>query len=479
MESLVPSKLNHPFPWIAIMITGGIISTGGLVYKIAKTSILKSNLHNIVTVVKQENLITNIEVDGTLEPIESIDVSPKYPGRLVQLLTQQGEKVKKGQILALMERAEIRAEGKVAEAKYSQSLAQMEVAKISIPSEIQKAQSQYVKLETKLEKIRTRLRQISKTIPKKVEQFKIELVSSQSNLQLATSRMKRGEELLKEGVITQDDFDELLNDYHKAKAIFLKNETFLKQITSSRNLEINQLRQEVLQVTAEVTEAQIIVEERKKIAKNEFSRLGSLINESKAQLERVVIKFEDTAIRAPFDGLIVRQYAKPGEFINPISFSLNSVVSLARGLKVTTEISKTDISRVKKEQLVTITSNAYPEKLFQGQVTKVFSGTGLKNNIKTSQVTIKLITGENELSPQTNLKVSFLEKNIPNGLTIPNNTIITKEGKTGVVLINEFNRPEFQPVTLGRVWDSRTEIIFGLNPGDKLLINSLKKINNI
>ncbi len=479
MESLVPNKLNHPFSWIVILITGGIMFIGGLTYKIAKTSILKSNIHNIVTVAKQENLITSIEVDGILEPIESIDISPKYPGRLVQLLTQQGKRVKQGQILALMERAEIRAEGKIAEAKYSQSLAEMEAAKISIPSEIQKAQTQHIKLEARLEEIRTRLEQISKTIPKKVEQFKIELVSSQSNLQLATSRMKRSEELLKEGVITQDDFDKLLNDYHKAKAIFLKNETFLKQITSSQNLEINQLRQEALQVKAEVAEAQITVEERKKIAKNEFSRLGSLINESKAQLERVVIKFEDTAIRAPFDGLVVRQYAKPGEFINPISGSLNSVVSLAKGLKVTTGILKTDINRVKKGQRVNITSNVYPEQLFQGQVTKVFSETALKNNIKTPQVTIKLITGENELSPQTNLKVSFLEKNIPNALTIPNNTIITKEGKTGVVLINEFNNPEFQPVTLGRVLDSRTEIIFGLNPGDKLLINSLKKINSI
>ena len=55
------------------------------------------------------------------------------------------------------------------------------------------------------------------------------------------------------------------------------------------------------------------------------------LGEDVAQLEQVVIKFEDTAIRSPYDGLVVKQYAKQGEFINPISASLNSVISLAKG----------------------------------------------------------------------------------------------------------------------------------------------------
>ena len=479
METLVPSKLNRPLPLILIMITGGIIFIGGLTYKVAKTSILKNNLNNIVAVAKQESLITDIEVDGILEPIENVEISPKYPGRLVQLLTKQGEKVKQGQILALMERAEIRAQGKVAEAKYSESLAEMEAAKIRIPSEIQKAQTQHIRAEARLREVQTKLEQVSKKIPKKIEKVKAELVSSQSNLQLSTSRMKRGEELLQEGVISQDDFDKLLNNYHKAKAIFLKNGTSLKQITSSQNLEIDQLRQEALQAKAEVTEAHIVVEEYQKIAKNEFARLESLINGSKAQLEQVVIKFEDTAIRAPIDGLVMRQYASPGEYINPISASLNSIISLAKGLKVTAEIPEIDINRIEQGQLVTITTNVYPEQLFQGQVAKISSEKVLADKTKVFKVTIKLITGQNNLLPEMNLKVSFSEKRIPNTLTIPNNTIITKEGKAGVVLINKFDHPEFQPVILGKVFGNKTQILFGLNPGDKLLINSLKKVNNI
>ena len=284
---------------------------------------------------------------------------------------------------------------------------------------------------------------------------------------------------MQEGIVNQNDFDKLVNDYHKATTIFLKNKTFLKQITNSQNLEINQLRQKVLQSKAEVTEAKIIVDERKKIAKNEFSRLESLINLSKAQLEQVVIKFEDTAIRSPYDGLVVKQYAKPGEFINPISASLNSVISLAKGLKVIAEIPEIDINKVQENQLVTITSDVYPGELFQGKVTRIFSKHIPADNVKVFKVSIQLITGQNKLSPETELKIAFLEKRIPNALTIPNNTIITKEGKVGVLLINEFNKPEFQSVVLGKILNNKTQILSGLNPEDILLVNSFKQVNNI
>lgn len=479
MKIFVPNKLNSPFRWILITITGGIIFIGGLTYKITKTSTLKNNLNNISSTAQKENLIINIKANGVLEPVESIDIGPKYPGRLVQLVTKQGEKVKQGQILALMERAEIRTEGKIADAKYNQSLAEMEAARIRIPSEIQQAQAQFIKVEARLEEIKTKLEQASKRSAKKIEELKKELVLSQSNLQLATSKMKRGEELLQEGIVNQNDFDKLVNDYHKATTIFLKNKTFLKQITNSQNLEINQLRQKVLQSKAEVTEAKIIVDERKKIAKNEFSRLESLINLSKAQLEQVVIKFEDTAIRSPYDGLVVKQYAKPGEFINPISASLNSVISLAKGLKVIAEIPEIDINKVQENQLVTITSDVYPGELFQGKVTRIFSKHIPADNVKVFKVSIQLITGQNKLSPETELKIAFLEKRIPNALTIPNNTIITKEGKVGVLLINEFNKPEFQSVVLGKILNNKTQVLSGLNPEDILLVNSFKQVNNI
>jgi HlyD family secretion protein len=98
----------------------------------------------MTVIAQRETLAVEIEASGVVEPIESVNISPKNPGRLVQLRVEQGMTVKQGDILALMEHTEIKAEGKFAEANYNQALAELEAAKVRIPSEIQQAQTRYM-----------------------------------------------------------------------------------------------------------------------------------------------------------------------------------------------------------------------------------------------------------------------------------------------------------------------------------------------
>jgi HlyD family secretion protein len=49
--------------------------------------------------------------------------------------------------------------------------------------------------------------------------------------------------------------------------------------------------------------------------------------------------------------------------------------------------------------------------------------------------------------------------------------IVTENGKTGVMIPNQQNKPEFKPVTIGITINDQTQILQGLLPGEKVFID--------
>ena len=54
---------------------------------------------------------------------------------------------------------------------------------------------------------------------------------------------------------------------------------------------------------------------------------------------------------------------------------------------------------------------------------------------------------------------------------IPTVAIVTEEGRTGVLIVGNNNQPEFKKVELGTSSGSKTAIISGLEPGEKVFID--------
>ncbi len=478
MDISVPSKLNRPLPWILALMTGGILLVGGLTYKIAKTPVVESEIEKMTVIAQRETLAVEIETSGVVEPIESVNISPKNPGRLVELRVEQGMKVKQGQILALMEHTEIKAEGKFAEANYNQALAELESAKVRIPSEIQQAQTRYIQAKAQLEEAKANLERASQRIPKDIDQIKAQITSAQSRLNLAASRLNSNGKLRQEGAITKDRWNELVNDYDNAKANLIELETRLEQANNTQNPEIYQFQQQARQAEAAMAETQILVEERQRTAKAEIAVLESAAEAAKAQLEQVVIQFQDTAIRAPFDGIVTQKFANPGAFVTPTtsasstaSATSSSIIALARGLKVVAKVPEVDIGMIQQGQPVTVAADAFPNEIFQGQVVLIAPEAVVEENVTSFEVTIGLITGRDKLLSRMNVDVAFLGQQISDALVVPTVAIVTQEGETGVMVADENEQPQFKPVTIGQVLDEKTQILSGLTSGERVFID--------
>ncbi|MDD2582260.1 MAG: efflux RND transporter periplasmic adaptor subunit [Desulfuromonadaceae bacterium] len=85
-----------------------------------------------VTTLEKRDLISQVYGNGTVEAKVVVDVSSKITGRLVELLVDQGDRVKQGQLLARMEDNDVLQQQHQAEAGLNRSAANLSVEQANL-----------------------------------------------------------------------------------------------------------------------------------------------------------------------------------------------------------------------------------------------------------------------------------------------------------------------------------------------------------
>ena len=146
-------------------------------------------------------------------------------------------------------------------------------------------------------------------------------------------------------------------------------------------------------------------------------------------------------------------------------------MALAKGLEVVAKVPEVDVSQLRRGQPVIIQADAYPNQSFEGQVIRVAPEAIVENNVTSFEVTIGLVTGQAELRSKMNVDVVFTGRALENVLTVPTVSIVTLSGQTGVMVPNAEQKSEFQPITIGLVLDEKTQVLSGLESGERIFID--------
>jgi HlyD family secretion protein len=457
-------KLKYPLPWIVGLITGSFILLGTTIYFIVENSGSRSELEELTVPVEQQNLTVQIKASGTVEPIRSVNISPKNPGRLAKLLVEQGDRVKQGQKLAVMENVEIQAQGVEAQANLKQAIANLEEKKVTIAGEIEQAKARLAQAQAQFNQAQAR-------IPKDVDQTRAQLRAAESRLQLSEARIKRNQYLLEQGAITQDSFDELIDDYQNAQANLAEVAQRLEQLKDTSNPELEQL-------AATVAEAKLALQQRQQSADKELASLEAAVESAQAALKQVEVQFVDTILTAPFDGIVTQRYAVEGAFVTPTtsasstaSATSTSILAIAQGLEVVAKVPEVDIGQLTPGQKVKILADAYPEDIFFGTVKSIAPEAIVEENVTSFEVKIALMTGQDKLLSKMNVDATFLGQELNDALVVPTVAIVTQEGKQGVMILNEKNKPEFKPIKIGLTLGDKTQVLEGLTTSERVFID--------
>ena len=466
----IGKKVKYPWRWLMGFIASGVLIAG-------TTATIKSiqqknrpiDVTKLTVPVEAKSVTVRITASGKVQPVQSVNISPKSPGLLAALNVEQGDTVKQGQIIARMDNSEIKMRILQYEANLEQVKAQLAESQAgSRPEEIAQGKARVDQAQAQLVIIRdgNRLQEI--------QQAQAQVDSAKASLELTQSRVKRYQDLAKDGAISQDSLEQYVSENSKAKA----------------NLEEAQRRLSLLKVgnrNQDIQKQEAIVNQEKEGLRKlengdrpqEIARLKAAVSSAEAQLKQQQIQLEDTIIRAPFSGIVTQRYATVGAYVSPAisassdaSATSTSIVAVAKGLEVLAKVPEVDIPQVKQGQKVEIAIDAYPDEVFQGRVRLIAPEAVVEQNVTSFQVRVAIDQTANKLRSGMNVsEVTFIGNNIDNALLIPQELIVTKKGKTGVWLLGEKNKPQFKFVTIGANIDNQIQVLEGLKAGDRIFID--------
>ncbi|MEQ8959432.1 MAG: biotin/lipoyl-binding protein, partial [Coleofasciculus sp. C2-GNP5-27] len=314
-------KVKNPLPWVMGIITSSLLIVGGLGYYwviAAKPDTVE--LDELTVPVDVQDLAVQITANGTVQPIQTVNLSPKTSGRLVKLEVEQGDRVDAGDVVAVMEQEDVKARFLGARADLQQAQARLAEAQAGPrPEEIAQAKQRF-------QQAQARLAEALIGNPREIDQAVAQAQTASSRLDLATVRVQRYKYLVEEGVVSQDRFDEALTEARTAKAQLEEAKQRLAQVRNTKNTE-DETSPEIVQLKAAVNEAGFAVQELLKgTRKEEITQLEAAVEAAKAQTQAAYIQLQDTIIRAPFPGIITQKYATVGAFVTPTT-SASSTVS--------------------------------------------------------------------------------------------------------------------------------------------------------
>ena len=134
-----------------------------------------------------------------------------------------------------------------------------------------------------------------------------------------------------------------------------------------------------------------------------------------------------------------------------------------------------DVGQLQPGQQVEIVADAYPDRVFLGKVKRIAPEAVVEDNVTSFEVRVTLLTGQDQLRSKMNVDVTFLGQKLKDTLVVPTVAIVTQEGETGVMIVNEDNKPEFKPVTIGLTLRDKTQVLEGLSNKDRVFIDLPKE----
>ncbi|MDZ7993404.1 MAG: efflux RND transporter periplasmic adaptor subunit [Nostoc sp. EfeVER01] len=472
IEIPVIGKVKYPLRWLMGLMAGSALVVGTITtYTLVNQGTNKEDIAQLTVPVAAQNVTLRITASGKVVPVQSVNISPKNPGVLSQLYVEQGDRIQQGQILARMDSAGIEAQRSQYRANLAQSQAQLAQAVAgSRPQEIAQAKARLAQAQAQLAAAKAGNR------PQEIAQSQSQVDAAQARVNYTSEQVKRYQYLYKEGAERKQLLDQAISDDKSARASLEEAKKRLSLVQSgSRTEEIDQRQAAVNEARA----ALVLLEDGTR--SEEIVQRQAAVASAEAQLKGVQVQLEDTIIRAPLSGIVTQKYAEPGAFVTPTtsastsaSATSSSIVAVARGLEILAQVPEADLGRIKQGQQVEIVADAYPDQVFKGHVRLIAPEAVVEQGVTSFQVRVALDTGIDQLRSGLNVDLTFLGDRVNNALVLPTVSIVTEKGKTGVLVPDAKNKPQFREVTVGAQIQDQTQILGGVKEGDRIFVNPPK-----
>jgi HlyD family secretion protein len=445
--------------WKVLLLIGLLVVVAGAVL-----ASIKISQRGVVTVqtgkVSRTDLTSLVTASGEIKPRNYINIGANAgPAPITAILVKEGDRVRKGQVLARLANVQPSADLRAQSAAMNSALADSAAGEAGLRS----ADDNIAVAEAQLDHDRADL-----------EQKKTDL--------------DRSQELFNSKLIARQDFEAKKSTYDLAAATLVAAEKKVAQARSSR-----------AQIAAQLTSAQTKVAQSQAMVARSKDILG--------QFEAV----------APLDGIVTNLPVRVGETVVPgVQNSASSTIMTIADMSIITaevHVDETDIVSVKLDQKADVTIDAIPNKTFKGKVieigdTALVRSTGVaasqsqtsSQEAKDFKVVIALDIPEDLVRPGLSCTAKIVTATRGHSLAIPIQALTVREegqlhppkpgteprpndkaGKEelqGVFVLNG-DKAVFRKVSTGITGATEIEVLDGLKEGDQIVTGSYQVIRTL
>ena len=192
------------------------------------------------------------------------------------------------------------------------------------------------------------------------------------------------------------------------------------------------------------------------------------VDQARANLNKVLADLSDYSLLAPVDGIITKVNYKAGELVN----STSPVVSLLSesNLEIKVDVPESDIVKIHLSDSASITLDAFgQDRIFLGHITFIDPAETIINDVVYYKVTVTFDHEESDVKSGMTANVIVTTANRENVLYIPQRSVVDKNNKRTVRVL-ENNQPVEKDVVTGlRADEGNIEVLSGLIEGETVI----------
>ncbi|WP_323814080.1 efflux RND transporter periplasmic adaptor subunit [Cellvibrio sp. NN19] len=308
-------------------------------------------------------------------------------------------------------------------------------------------------------------------------------VSSKVTGKVAEIYIEEGQQVEQDQIVARLDDSNTIKSYELSKA------------------ELHSAKTQVAETQARLTEAKLTLERNTELARKQlvsaaaldkaradFESLRAQLDARKADItvseKRLALQqqnLDDLTLRAPFKGVVISKDSQPGEMISPISagggFTRTGICTIVdmNSLEIEVDVNESYIQRVRVDQFVQATLEAYPDWKIPAKVIAIIPAADRQK--ATVKVRIGFQVGDARILPDMGVKVAFMnaepveeeKPKEPLGVRVPI-TAVRSEGEEKFLFVVKDGVAELRKVTLNASYGTDVYVATGLRAGEDFVV---------
>lgn len=331
-----------------------------------------------------------IQISGNIE-FTQVHIAFKSSGKLIELPIEEGSEVKEGALLARLDmqqqqdqRTREQAALTVAETSLEQHKTAVEYLKESLEADLLSRKAQLRRSQANLDQL------LAGSRTQEIRRAEAAVEQARSQYSLAQDEWQRAQVLYGNDDISTSQHDRYKSQFTASEAELQQAEQSLLLVQEGpRKEDIEAARAAVAQAEAALQQTEATRLELKRKEQEGATRLAQ-IKQARAQVALIDTVIADGTVTAPMDGVILEKSAEIGEVV-----AAGTTVATLGDINrpwLRGYIRQQDQGRIKLGMKVNVTTDSFPDKIYQGRISYIASEAEFTpKQIQTPEERVKLV----------------------------------------------------------------------------------------